>query len=197
LPPFLSQAETVALTEPGKLSSAKGSYQFTRDYLMILLFYATGLRRQELASIQLADIDLKRMLMSVIGKGNKQRLVPLGENTTDDIRRFLPKRESHLIEKQTDSNHLFLSRAGHPLSVRSINRLIKQFGLKEGISVTPHALRHSFATHMLDNGADLVLIKEILGHASLSTTQKYTHVTAETMKRVYRQAHPRADRSKE
>jgi site-specific recombinase XerD len=150
------------------------------------------LRREELGKLTLADLDIGRGLATTIGKGNKQRVVPVGDSTVPDLRHYLKIREEFAQGKQSREQHLFLNKAGRPLTVRSIDRLVKQFSKKHGMSFTPHTLRHSFATHMLENGADLVLIKEILGHASLSTTQKYTHVTAESMKRVYQKAHPRS-----
>jgi len=118
--------------------------------------------------------------------------VPVGDQTFDDLKAYLGVREHFLREKGTTTDHLLLNRYGRPLSVRSIDRVVRAFGRRRGMEFTPHTLRHSFATHLLENGADLMLIKEILGHASLSTTQKYTHVTAEAMKKVYRKAHPRS-----
>jgi integrase/recombinase XerD len=130
--------------------------------------------------------------MTVTGKGNKQRVVPVGEATAAEIRQYLVLRSELLTLSHTAEDRVFLNQRGGPLSVRSVDRLVKSFARRRGMTFTPHTLRHSFATHMLENGADLVLIKEILGHSSLSTTQKYTHVTAETMKAAYRKAHPRS-----
>lgn len=195
LPSFVPQTEIGRLFEHGNAREDKGSYFYGRDYIMVALLYVTGVRREELAKIKLTDIDQKRGLITVIGKGNKERVVPVGETTLDELKQYLDIRAIYVNEKQkqkTDLSYLFLNRSGDPLTVRSINRLVKKYGLSEGIEMTPHTLRHSFATHLLENGADLLLIKEILGHSSLSTTQKYTHVTAETMKKVYRKAHPRS-----
>jgi integrase/recombinase XerD len=160
--------------------------------MMVVFLYVTGLRREELSKLTLADIDLNRGLATTIGKGNKERVVPVGDSTVNDLKDYLSVRETHAGQTQSVDKHLFLNMQGKPLTVRSIDRLVRQFSKTHGMSFTPHTLRHSFATHMLENGADLVLIKEILGHASLSTTQKYTHVTAESMKRVYQKAHPRS-----
>jgi len=192
LPQFLPQADTARLFEHGNARSDKQSYFYWRDFLMIALLYVTGMRREELAGIRLADIDLRQGLIRVIGKGNKERVVPVGETTSADLRQYLSKREQFLGEKDARTAALFLNRRGEALSVRSIDRLVKKFGRGEGLDFTPHTLRHSFATHLMENGADLMLIKEILGHASLSTTQKYTHVTAERLKKVYQTAHPRS-----
>lgn len=192
LPDFIPQADAARLFEHGNAREDKKSYLYWRDYLMIALLYVTGMRREELANIELSDIDMRQGLIRVVGKGNKERVVPVGDATLSDLSDYLQKRAQFATETEHDSPALFLSRNGDPLSVRSINRRVKLFGQGEGIEFTPHTLRHSFATHLMENGADLMLIKEILGHASLSTTQKYTHVTAETMKKVYLNAHPRS-----
>ncbi|MCM2272663.1 MAG: tyrosine-type recombinase/integrase [candidate division Zixibacteria bacterium] len=192
LPSFVPQNDAARLFDHGNLREDKQTYPYWRDYLMVALLYVTGLRREELASLRLSDIDLHRGLATVIGKGNKERVVPIGDTTIDDIKRFLDIREGHMRETESRSPHLFLNRSGKQLSVRSVDRLVKAFGKAEGMEFTPHTLRHSFATHLLENGADLLLIKEILGHSSLSTTQKYTHVTSEVMKKAYQSAHPRS-----
>lgn len=196
LPDFLSQAEASRLLNPAVPQAGNKGYFYLRDYLIIALLYATGMRREELANIKLGDIDLNTGMMTVIGKGNKIRQVPMGETTLDDLKRYLPLRRQLVQTKGTTTRNLVLNRDGLPLSVRSIDRLVKKFGRAGGLDFTPHTLRHSFATHLLENGADLMLIKEILGHASLSTTQKYTHVTAEAMKKVYKTAHPRSGSNK-
>jgi site-specific recombinase XerD len=192
LPGFVPQKEAIRMLESSHARDDTRKYFYRRDFVMVALLYATGMRRQELSRIRLGDIDYRRGTISVLGKGNKARLVPLGDRTHQDLEDYLEARREFLSEKGIDSDALLLNRYGRSLSVRSIDRLVKKFGLSEGISCTPHTLRHSFATHLLENGADLMLIKEILGHSSLSTTQKYTHVTAETMKSAYHQAHPRS-----
>ncbi|MEW5795608.1 MAG: tyrosine-type recombinase/integrase [Candidatus Zixiibacteriota bacterium] len=192
LPQFLPQADTARLFEHGNAREDKQSYFYWRDYLMIALLYVTGVRREELSRIRLGDIDMRQGLIRVIGKGNKERVVPIGDTTTADLKVYLAKRGQFVDERGPHATELFLNRLGQPLTVRSVDRLVKQFGRGEGLDFTPHTLRHSFATHLMENGADLMLIKEILGHASLSTTQKYTHVTAETLKKAYQRAHPRS-----
>ncbi|MEW6049947.1 MAG: tyrosine-type recombinase/integrase [Candidatus Zixiibacteriota bacterium] len=192
LPSFVPQAEAVGLFEHETSRTDKGSYAYWRNYMMVALLYVTGLRREELAGVRLSDIDLSRGLITTIGKGNKQRVVPVGDNTLSDLKRYLEERERFAHMRASSAPHLFLNKAGQGVSVRTVDRLVKQFARSHGMEFTPHTLRHSFATHLLENGADLLLIKEILGHASLSTTQKYTHVTAESMKRVYQAAHPRS-----
>lgn len=192
LPSFVSQLETASLFDASKLQTGKATYQHMRDYTMLSLLYGSGLRREELRNLTLARVDLPRGLISTVGKGNKERVVPMGETVKAELQRYLTIRARHCDQTNSKSAQLFLNTAGKPLSVRSIDRRIRNFGTKRGVDLTPHALRHSFATHMLENGADLLLIKEILGHASLGTTQKYTHVTVERMKNVYRKAHPRS-----
>ncbi|PWB69235.1 tyrosine recombinase XerD, partial [candidate division GN15 bacterium] len=192
LPAFVPQGEAKKIFEPAAARPEQSKYAYWRDYMMVVLLYVTGLRREELAGLTLADLDLARGLATTIGKGNKERVVPVGDSTVSELNDYMKVRDSFARETDSASTHLFLNKAGKPLTVRSVDRLVKQFAQAQGMSFTPHTLRHSFATHMLENGADLVLIKEILGHASLSTTQKYTHVTAESMKRVYQKAHPRS-----
>jgi site-specific recombinase XerD len=150
------------------------------------------MRRTELAELKLNDLNLATGLVTVVGKGNKERVVPMGDNTTNDLKNYLVYREKFLKDMKQSCPDLFLNKSGKKITGRSINRLVNSFAKKRGLNFTPHTLRHSFATHLLENGADLMLIKEILGHSSLSTTQKYTHVTAEAMKKQYQSAHPRS-----
>lgn len=192
LPTFISQKEAVRLLEEKGGRCSSSGYSVWRDYLITALLYATGIRREELSKIKLSDIDTNSGLISVTGKGNKIRSVPLGEQTAKELYEYLNHRERFLGAKEKRTNRLFLNKYGDALSLRSVDRIVGKFGAQRGQSLTPHILRHTFATHLLENGADLMLIKEILGHASLSTTQKYTHVTAESMKRVYKAAHPRS-----
>jgi len=192
LPSFVPQSETHKIFDHENTREDKSSFGYRRDYMIVALLYVTGLRREELTNLKVGDIDLSRGLATTIGKGNKERVVPIGDTTLTEMREYIQKRESFVDSCGSGSEHLFVNRFGKALTVRSIDRLVKQFSRAHGMTFTPHTLRHSFATHLLENGADLVLIKEILGHASLSTTQKYTHVTAESMKRVYQTAHPRS-----
>jgi len=196
LPGFLPQTEAARLFEHGNSREDKRKYPYWRDYLMVALFYGTGMRREELARLTLTSVDSRRGLLTVIGKGNKERIVPIGDTTLAELEKYLLLRREYVLDKNSQSPALFLNRSGAPISVRSIDRIVRKFGLGEGVHLTPHKLRHSFATHLLENGADLLLIKELLGHASLSTTQKYTHVTAEVMKKTYMKAHPRSGTNK-
>ncbi len=188
IPGFLSQKEADELFD----LLEKDGYLAWRDYLMVLLFYLTGIRRAEMAGLKLQDVDFKKCMMSVLGKGNKQRMVPFGDTILDEMRYYMNLRSSFADNKNVHHGFVFLNYRGEPLTVRSINRIVKKYCSRLGRTVTPHMLRHSFATHMLENGADIFAIKEILGHSSLATTQKYTHITIERLKSEYKKAHPRA-----
>jgi len=192
IPGFLTQKDTEKIFETASFDTSKDKYLHHRDFVILALLYSTGMRRTELAELKISDFDLTTGLITVIGKGNKERVVPMGDNTASDVKSYLSIREKFLKEKKQAAPKMFLNKSGKKLSVRSVNRLVNSFAQKHGMSFTPHTLRHTFATHLLENGADLMLIKEILGHASLSTTQKYTHVTAEAMKKQYQSSHPRS-----
>lgn len=196
IPDFVPQKEINRLFDDSSSRTDKKRYYYWRDYMMIALFYATGIRREELTNMKLSDLDLSAGTITVLGKGNKVRVVPVGDSTLKEVRDFIKVREVFCGEKEVRTPFMFLNRQGHPLTVRSVDRLVKKFAAGAGLDITPHTLRHSFATHLLENGADLMLIKEILGHSSLSTTQKYTHITAESMKKAYKTAHPRSGSKK-
>ncbi|UCG60588.1 MAG: tyrosine-type recombinase/integrase [Candidatus Zixiibacteriota bacterium] len=196
IPDFVPQKEVVRLFDHSSARDDKKRYAYWRDYIMIALLYATGVRREELANIKLSDVDLDGGTVTVLGKGNKVRVVPIGDATLKEVSQFIKVRQVFCDEKAARTPYLFLNNQGGPLTVRSVDRLVKKFAAGLGLEITPHTLRHSFATHLLENGADLMLIKEILGHSSLSTTQKYTHITAESMKKAYKVAHPRSGSKK-
>jgi integrase/recombinase XerC len=168
-----------------------------RDTAILEVLYSTGMRIGELVTMTEARIDILSGIISVLGKGKKERLCPLGRPAERALQNALSMRSdvwNSLGMKGDSKKVIFLNKNGGPLTARSIERMLKTYvgycGLKPTIS--PHALRHSFATHLLDNGADLRSVQELLGHASLSTTQIYTHVSVEKLKRVYEEAHPRA-----
>jgi site-specific recombinase XerD len=173
--------------EPAKGKAKAPRWLPARDAAIMELFYSAGLRIQELASLNVADVDLYSETVRVMGKGRKERVCPVGMPALNAIQKYQQ-------EAQVHSGPLFLSKLRKRLSVRNIAAMLQKYveltGMPRG--VTPHKLRHSFATHLLDNGADLRSVQSLLGHASLSTTQIYTHVSIERMKSAYDSAHPRA-----
>jgi site-specific recombinase XerD len=188
IPDFLSQKEAEELF----IDNIDGAFLARRDFVMVSLLYLSGIRRAEIAGLKITDIDFAKNMITVTGKGNKQRIAPFGETMAPDLRDYLKAREEFMAVKKNQNGLLFINYRGEPLSVRSVDRIVKKYCASLGKKVTPHALRHSFATHLLENGADILAIKEMLGHSSLATTQKYTHITAERLKAVYKRAHPRA-----
>lgn len=167
-----------------------------QDRAILEMFYGTGMRLSELTGLNLTDIDLKRQQVLVRGKGNKQRIIPMGKTLCSILQDFRKVRPQ-LYGNRTDQDAkkaLFLAAGGQRMYNRAVNYLVEKY-LKQTSEVTqksPHVLRHSFATHMLNNGADIRIIKEFLGHANLAATQVYTHTSVERLKNVYEQAHPRA-----
>ncbi|MDO8461823.1 MAG: tyrosine recombinase XerC [Deltaproteobacteria bacterium] len=164
-----------------------------RDRSILELLYATGLRVSEIVSLNLENVDLEEEILRVVGKGSKERLAVVGSKARSALEKYLPVRV-RVFKKGAGSSVLFPNRNGKRLTTRSIQRLVALYALKAGLmkKVTPHIFRHSFATHLLDGGADLRGIQELLGHASLSTTQKYTHVSLDRLMEVYDKTHPRA-----
>lgn len=179
--------------EPGPEATAPWLRQ--RDQAILELFYASGIRVSELAALDVQSIDLAAGAMRVLGKGNRERQVFFGKTAARALRDYLEAREISGLGPSEAA--LFLNRRGQRLSTRGVQLLIKKHCRRTGISTrtSPHTLRHAFATHLLDSGADLRSIQELLGHQQLSTTQKYTHVSMDRMLEVYDQAHPRARRS--
>lgn len=209
LPNIMSIAEVTRLIEaPAKIaerSTRKGAspaadnataYAVLRDTAIIEVLYSAGMRVSELAGLRRRDIDLLSGVAMVRGKGRKQRLCPLGGPACRTLRAAMEKRDALWPPKTrvAGEDPVFVNLRGDILTTRSIERLLKKYLAEAGLNpeLSPHALRHSFATHMLDAGADLRSIQELLGHASLSTTQIYAHVSSERMKKVYDDAHPRA-----
>ena len=190
LPRQLSVDEMSHLLEMPDASTALGA----RDRAILELLYATGVRVSELTSSDFEDLDLNEGMLRVLGKGKKERMVPVGSKAIQALRKYLKRR--HELEPRAGSGKeaLFLNFRGTRLNVRSVRRILNHALESAAIvrKVSPHTLRHSFATHLLDAGADLRSIQELLGHASLSTTQKYTHVSTERLLKAYGKAHPRA-----
>ncbi|NQT25799.1 tyrosine recombinase XerC [candidate division KSB1 bacterium] len=188
LPEFLFENE-IQIAFDGLDSS---TFQSSRDRAIIELFYGTGMRLSELAGLNMLDYDPNSRIVRVLGKGGKERILPVGARLASILQTYLAERRAILSEKVSDA--LFLNRSSDRLSTRSIQKLVGRIlgTVSEKKKLSPHLLRHSFATHLLDRGADLQAVKELLGHASLSTTQIYTHLTMDHLKKVYQQAFPRS-----
>ena len=186
LPRFLTVDETFAL-----MNSPKGdTFLATRDRAILELLYSSGLRVSELTSLNINDFDLKGSIVRVKGKGKKERIVPVGSKALESVKDYLPERI--LLKKK--SLALFLNNRGGRLTQRSVRRIVDKYSRMIALEsrLSPHTLRHTFATHLLNSGADLRAIQELLGHSSLSTTQKYTHVDIARLMEVYDKAHPMA-----
>lgn len=189
VPPRLEQSEMERLLDAPDVSTPLGR----RDLAFLELLYATGLRVGELVSLDLSSCDFDERLVRVLGKGRKERIVPLGEPAADALRAYLRERRL-LVQNGPGTDALFLNARGGRLTARSVRRLleryVRQTALQKGLS--PHSLRHAFATHLLERGCDLRSIQELLGHESLSTTQKYTNLSAQRLLDVYEKTHPKA-----
>jgi len=196
LPRSLPRALTFPDTEELLGAEPPGSFP-ERDRALFELLYAAGLRVAEAAALDVEDLDLGSRLVRVLGKGRKERIVPFGEEAEDALRAYLPGRSARRLltaRAGPDGEPLFVNARGRRLTPRSMGRLLKSRLRAAGLpaDISPHALRHTFATHLLQAGADLRAIQELLGHSSLSTTQKYTHLDVARLREVYRHAHPKA-----
>jgi integrase/recombinase XerD len=188
LPKSLSEAQVEALLAMPVVEQAAG----LRDRAMLELLYATGLRVSELVGLRVDQLSLRQGLVRVVGKGNKERLIPLGEEAVYWLERYLQKARAELL-KGRDSDHIFpTSRSAH-MTRESFWHLVKRYARRAHITqpLSPHTLRHAFATHLLNHGADLRVVQLLLGHQSLSTTQIYTHVARERLKQLHARHHPR------
>lgn len=185
LPLFLTEEEVIKLIGVVPLKGERGF----RDKAIVETFYSTGIRVSELVGLNIEDIDFIAGIIKVLGKGRKERIVPIGDQALSTIRAYLDKRK-----KQEEQEALFLNKNGKRITDRGVRNIIDKYmhiaSLRQGVSC--HTLRHSFATHLLNRGADLRSVQELLGHVNLSTTQIYTHLTTERLKSVYDKAHPRA-----
>jgi integrase/recombinase XerC len=207
IPVFLSEPEIARLIEMPSTGDPLGR----RDRAILELFYASGLRLSELVAVDLEDVNLNGRMVRVMGKGRKERLLPFNQSTADAIRGWMKDRAAILTRrapkarvaperrKGAKADHkrrdpLFINYRGTRLTDRSVDRLLRKYVAQcsTRMGISPHALRHSFATHLLQRGADLRAIQELLGHAALSTTQRYTHVNAAQLIDIYRKSHPRA-----
>lgn len=187
LPVFLDVDRIAKLVQCPKDDSVSGS----RDRAIMETLYSCGIRVSELVGLDLDDVDFISGVVKVFGKGSKERIVPIGEPAIAAIRKYVDKREA---KKVREKDAIFLNKSGRRLTDRSVRRILDKYIRSCGIAehISPHSLRHSFATHLLDRGADLRSVQELLGHMNLSTTQIYTHVTMDRLKNVYDKAHPRA-----
>ena len=174
-------------------NSDKNDWQLKRDKTILELLYSTGIRLSELVAIDMGDVQIDQKTVKVFGKGGKERIVPFGGKAAEALGFYFKERNIH-VQKDLDDNPLFISKQGLRISPRTVqSRLKKLFdSVAAGSGFTPHLMRHTFATHLLDRGADIRAVKELLGHASLSSTQIYTHLETEKMKKIFDQAHPHA-----
>ena len=190
LPRVLSEDEVVRLLNQPDITTTEGF----RDRTMLEVLYATGMRVSELINLTLERVDLNMKYIIAFGKGSKERIVPLGSVAAEFLQHYLEKVRPKLTHAGRNTNIVFLAFGGHELTRQRFWQIIRAYGRKANINkaLTPHILRHSFATHLLDNGADLRSVQELLGHSDISTTQIYTHLTNKRLRDIYAKAHPRA-----
>jgi tyrosine recombinase XerC len=189
LPQYLDErAVTELMQQPDDMTT-----EGVRDRAILELFYSTGIRLSELIGLDMADMDVKNRTIKVTGKGSKERIVPFGRRAADALQHYVTER-NRLVVPLSPLQAVFLTKRGKRMNPKGVNVLVKKY-IKEVSEIqknSPHVLRHSFATHLLNRGADLRAVKELLGHESLSTTQIYTHVSVDRLKKIYSQAHPKA-----
>ena len=189
IPSFLTKTEIVALLDQIEFPN---DFEGTRDKMILEMFYSTGIRLSELINLKILDIDYERKQMKVFGKRSKERIIPILDSYLKDLKSYSLDLRSIVT---SDAPNLFITKTGNVLYPKLVYRMVNSYlGMVTGVKQkSPHTLRHAFATHMLDDGADLNAIKEILGHSSLTSTQIYTRTSAERLKEIYKQAHPRGD----
>lgn len=186
LPKALSFADVIAL-----LDSKTDSATFLRDTAMLEILYSSGLRVSELVSLKMGNVNLEAGFLRIIGKGSKERLVPVNPRALDKIKRYIKELRPGILKKK-HSDYLFVTNRGRAMTRQRFWQTIKKYGKKIGLELSPHTLRHSFATHLLEGGADLRSVQKMLGHSDISTTQIYTKVSSDRIKKVYTEHHPRA-----
>lgn len=191
LPVFIEEESMSRMFE--EFSGDKG-YESLRDRIILETFYATGMRLSELIGLRTQDISFSNSTIRVLGKRNKERLIPIGNNLSHQLEDYLKEKQNTDFLVEQGEGYLFVTKQGKKLYPRLVYRLVREYldQVSQVEKKSPHVLRHTFATHMLNRGADLNAIKEILGHANLSATQVYTHNTIDKLKKIYQQAHPKA-----
>ena len=196
LPGYLDRAQIDLLFQMAEARAMEGDFTAVRNLGILELFYSTGMRLSELQGLSVGDLDLVSQQAKVRGKGRKERIVPIGNHAVLALRNYEGKRDDLLRNRRTgvERSAYFLSRTGKRIGVRMVQKVVSGFldQIDEDAGLSVHSLRHTFATHLLDAGADLRAVQELLGHASISTTQIYTHTSVERLKQVYQKAHPRA-----
>ena len=196
LPGYLDRAQIDLLFQMAETRAMAGAFVDVRNLAILELFYSTGMRLSELQGLSRGDLDLVSQQVKVRGKGRKERIIPVGDQATSALRNYESKRDALVAQRGTPAERsaYFLARTGRRMGVRMVQKAVTGFLelIDEDAGLSVHSLRHTFATHLLDAGADLRAVQELLGHASVSTTQIYTHTSVERLKQVYQKAHPRA-----
>jgi integrase/recombinase XerC len=196
LPGYLDRPQIDLLFQMAELRAMEGAFTDVRNLAILELFYSTGMRLSELQGLSRGDVDLVSQQVKVRGKGRKERIVPVGDHAMLALRNYESKRDELLRHAgpRAERSAYFLARTGKRIGTRMVQKVVSAFlaEIDEDAGLSVHSLRHTFATHLLDNGADLRAVQELLGHASISTTQIYTHTSVERLKQVYQKAHPRA-----
>ncbi len=196
LPAYLDRAQIDLLFQLAELRAANGTLNDVRNLAILELFYSTGMRLSELQGLNRGDLDLITQQVKVRGKGRKERIVPIGDHAALALRNYEVKRDAQFAAAgvKPDRGAVFVAQTGRRIGVRAVQKIVSKFlaQIDEDAGLSVHSLRHTFATHLLDAGADLRAVQELLGHASVSTTQIYTHTSVERLKQVYQKAHPRA-----
>ncbi|MGH9376976.1 MAG: tyrosine-type recombinase/integrase, partial [Terriglobia bacterium] len=194
LPRIMTEEQTNNFLDQIARDAETGDATLVRDRAILELLYASGLRVSELAGLNLRHIQIGEGMVLALGKGRKERIVPFGSKARNALVNYLPVRDKLLRDCRTSNSALFLNSKGGRLTTRSVHRIVRKYIRLSGLNlrVSPHSFRHAFASHLLSEGADLRAIQEMLGHASLSTTQKYTQVSIERLMEVYDKTHPKA-----
>ena len=196
LPGYLDRAQIDLLFQMAEVRAWEGKFVDVRNLAILELFYSTGMRLSELQGLSRGELDLVSQQVKVRGKGRKERIIPIGDHAMLAIRNYESKRDELLrgLGPKADRNAVFLAKTGKRIGVRAVQKAVTSFlkQIDEDAGLSVHSLRHTFATHLLDAGADLRAVQELLGHSSISTTQIYTHTSIERLKQVYDKAHPRA-----